>query len=97
MVCEALMEAGEDLLAFPGGAHEAVDPAAAICELQKEHYGFGEPIDLSAHSGKVPGKSQRKQVHSAVAAQIEGPLGEILRLREQQRRDDGLLRRILTL
>ncbi len=48
-VCEALMVAGEDLLVFPGGAHEAVKPASARYELQwKERYGF---VRLAARHG----------------------------------------------
>ncbi len=40
-VCTALMEAGEDLLVFPGGAHEAVKRADDVYQLQwKERYGF---------------------------------------------------------
>ena len=48
-VCTALMEAGHDLLVFPGGAHEAVKPARDIYELQwKERYGF---VKLAARQG----------------------------------------------
>ena len=48
-VCAALMEAGEDLLVFPGGAHEAVKPARDMYELQwKERYGF---VKLAAKHG----------------------------------------------
>ncbi len=48
-VCSALMEAGEDLIVFPGGAHEAVKPASMKYELQwKERYGF---VKLAAKHG----------------------------------------------
>ena len=48
-VCSALMEAGEDLIVFPGGAHEAVKPASLKYELQwKERYGF---VKLAAKHG----------------------------------------------
>jgi len=48
-VCTALMKAGEDLLVFPGGAHEAVKPASMLYELQwKERYGF---VKLAAKQG----------------------------------------------
>jgi 1-acyl-sn-glycerol-3-phosphate acyltransferase len=48
-VCSALMKAGEDLLVFPGGAHEAVKPASLRYELQwKERYGF---VKLAAKHG----------------------------------------------
>jgi 1-acyl-sn-glycerol-3-phosphate acyltransferase len=48
-VCSALMKDGQDLLVFPGGAHEAVKPASEIYELQwKERYGF---VKLAAQHG----------------------------------------------
>ena len=48
-VCSALMRAGEDLIVFPGGAHEAVKPASMKYELQwKERYGF---VKLAAKHG----------------------------------------------
>ncbi len=48
-VCSALMEAGEDILVFPGGAHEAVKPAREMYRLQwKERYGF---VRLAAWHG----------------------------------------------
>tara|TARA_R110002110_G_scaffold66978_1_gene183009 strand:- start:99693 stop:100586 length:894 start_codon:yes stop_codon:yes gene_type:complete len=40
-VCSALMDAGQDLIVFPGGAHESVKPSSEKYELQwKERYGF---------------------------------------------------------
>ena len=48
-VCSALMKDGQDLIVFPGGAHEAVKPASEMYELQwKERYGF---IKLAAKHG----------------------------------------------
>ncbi|MFT4519042.1 MAG: 1-acyl-sn-glycerol-3-phosphate acyltransferase [Halioglobus sp.] len=48
-VCTALMKDGQDLLVFPGGAHEAVKPASEMYELQwKERYGF---VKLAAANG----------------------------------------------
>lgn len=48
-VCAALMEKGEDLLVFPGGAHEATKTAAQKYELQwKERFGF---VKLAALHG----------------------------------------------
>jgi len=48
-VCSAMMEAGEDLMVFPGGAYEAVKPAALRYELQwRERYGF---VRLAAQHG----------------------------------------------
>ena len=48
-VCSALMEDQQDVLVFPGGAHEAVKPASKMYELQwKERYGF---VKLAAKHG----------------------------------------------
>jgi len=48
-VCAALMEDGQDILVFPGGAHESVKPTSKRYELQwKERYGF---IKLAARHG----------------------------------------------
>lgn len=48
-VCSALMEDGQDLLVFPGGAHEAVKPSSQRYRLQwKERYGF---IRMAAQFG----------------------------------------------
>ena len=48
-VCSALMNDGQDLLVFPGGAHESVKPASELYELQwKERYGF---VKLAASHG----------------------------------------------
>jgi len=48
-VCSALMKDGQDLIVFPGGAHEAVKPASEKYELQwKERYGF---VKLAAKHG----------------------------------------------
>ncbi len=172
----ALMEAGQDILVFPGGAHEAVKPASEMYSLQwKERYGFvklaaqhgytimpfglvgpdefyshlmegheipdsmlgqllqrmgiltddtrtdmmppiprgtmgslfpkpqacylgfGQPIDLSAQLGKKTSKKKLREIRANVASEIEQQLSELLLLREQKRRHDGLLRRFLTL
>lgn len=48
-VCSALMEDGQDMLVFPGGAYEAVKPLSQLYELQwKERYGF---VKLAARHG----------------------------------------------
>ena len=48
-VCSALMQDRQDLMVFPGGAHEAVKPARDMYELQwKERYGF---VKLAARHG----------------------------------------------
>lgn len=175
-VCSAMMKAGEDLMVFPGGAHEAVKPASQKYELQwKERYGFvklaakhgytimpfglvgpdefyghlmegqdlpdsplgkifkrmglltedtrsdilppipvgalgswlpkpqrcylgfGDPIDLSTYKGRVPTKKQQQTIRNEVAEQIETQLAELLFAREQQRGDDSLVRRLLSI
>lgn len=48
-VCSALMDAGQDILVYPGGAYEAVKPASAIYQLMwRERYGF---VRLAAQHG----------------------------------------------
>jgi 1-acyl-sn-glycerol-3-phosphate acyltransferase len=175
-VCSALMEAGEDLIVFPGGAHEAVKPANMKYELQwKERYGFvklaarhgytimpfglvgpdefyghlmegqdipgsalgtvlkrlglldddvrtdvlppipigalgsflpkpqrcylgfGEPIDLARYEGRTPTKKEQKSIRAAVAEAIETQLAELLFTREQEKGEDGFLRRLLSI
>lgn len=175
-VCKALMADGQDILVFPGGAHEAVKKASDMYQLQwKERYGFvrlaaeygytimpfgmvgpdefyahylegdelpdsaigqllkklglldentrpdtippiplgalgtlfpkpkpcyigfGEPISLADYEGKKLTKAQLKRIRGDVAEQIELQLAELLLIREQTRRGDGLLRRILSL
>lgn len=48
-VCRALMQAGKDLLVFPGGAQEAVKPVKDLYSLKwKDRYGF---VRLAAEQG----------------------------------------------
>jgi 1-acyl-sn-glycerol-3-phosphate acyltransferase len=48
-VCSAMMKDGQDLLVFPGGAHEAVKSSSDLYSLQwKERYGF---VKLAAMHG----------------------------------------------
>jgi 1-acyl-sn-glycerol-3-phosphate acyltransferase len=175
-VCTALMKDRQDLLVFPGGAHEAVKPASAKYELQwKERYGFvklaakhgytimpfglvgpdefyghimegqelpesafgqlltylgvlnentrrdilppvpvgslgtlfpkpqrcylgfGQPVNLSRYKGKTLPKKNLHSIRDEVAEQIETQLAQLLIIREQNRGEDGLLRRLLTL
>ena len=175
-VCSALMKDQQDLVVFPGGAHEAVKPARDMYELQwKERYGFvklaarhgytimpfgmvgpdefyghliegedlpetplgqllkrfgiltedtrsdmlppipvgalgtmfpkpqrcyigfGEPINLSKYRGKTPTKKQQQSIRNEVAEQIETQLTELLFARAQNRGQDSLLRRLLTI
>jgi 1-acyl-sn-glycerol-3-phosphate acyltransferase len=175
-ICTALMDDGQDILVFPGGAHEAVKSASEMYALQwRERYGFiklaakhgytimpfgmvgpdefyghfiegadlpnsllgrllkrtglisentrpdmlppiptgvlgsllpkpqrcyigfGQPVDLSQHKGKVPGKRKLQTIRNEVSGEIEKQLCELLLTREQRKDQDGLLRRLLTL
>ncbi len=175
-VCRALMAHGQDLLVFPGGAHEAVKPNRLRYQLQwKERFGFirmaaehgytimpfgivgpdefydhliesealpdslpgrllqrvglltddtrgdalppialgalgsllpkpqrcylgfGQPVSLAAYAQRKPGKVQQRKIRDQIAGEIEQQLRELLLLREQQRGENSLLRRILTL
>jgi len=175
-VCSAMMKDRQDLLVFPGGAHEAVKPASEVYELQwKERYGFvklaalhgytimpfglvgpdefyghymegqdlpgsalgqllkrfgllnddiradilppvplgalgtpfpkpqrcylgfGEPLKLSQYKGKTLTRKRLQIIRGQVAEQIETQLAELLFAREQHKRNDSLLRRLLTI
>jgi len=63
---------------------------------QRCYIGFGQPIDLSQYKGKTPGKKTLKTLRGKVAGEIEQQLSELLLSREQNREEDGLLRRLLT-
>lgn len=64
---------------------------------QRCYIGFGKPINLSKHRGKVLSKKSLQAVRGRVAEQIELQLAELLMAREQQKGSDSFLRRILTL
>lgn len=175
-VCSALMRDGQDLLVFPGGAHEAVKPLSQLYELQwKERYGFvklaaehgytimpfglvgpdefyghilegqelpgspvgklltrlgvlndnirsdilppipigsmgtalpkpqrcflgfGEPVDLSQHMGKVLSKKKLQAIRANVANEIEQQLDGLLELQSDAKKNEGLLRKLLTI
>jgi 1-acyl-sn-glycerol-3-phosphate acyltransferase len=175
-VCSALMENGDDLMVFPGGAHEATKTEAQRYTLQwKQRYGFvrmaaqhgytiiptalvgpdefydhliegedipdtalgqlltrfgflnedtrhdmlppiprgalgslipkpqrcyiqfGEPVRLAAQKGKRTTKKKLLEIRTEVATTIEEMLEELLLLREQNKGEDGLFRRLLNL
>ncbi|MEH6593288.1 MAG: lysophospholipid acyltransferase family protein [Halioglobus sp.] len=64
---------------------------------QRCYLGFGEPVDLSAYEGKKLSKKNLQLIRTQVAGEVEEQLSEMLLLREQNKGDDGLLRRLLTL
>ena len=175
-VCSALMEARQDILVFPGGAHEAVKSKAEKYRLQwkdrlgfvrlaashgyrivpfglvgpddfYEHLvegeqladslparwlmargllpkdlrrdlvpplargslgtllprpqrcylGFGEALDLASLKGKRVGRQRLAALRDEVAARIEVQLEGLLEARAQDRGQEGLLRRVLSL
>lgn len=63
---------------------------------QRCYIGFGEPVDLSQFEGKKMSKGNLRIIRNQVADEIEEQLSELLLLREQQKGEDGLLRRLLT-
>jgi 1-acyl-sn-glycerol-3-phosphate acyltransferase len=174
-VCSAMMDAGHDLLVFPGGAHEATKTQSQRYTLQwKERYGFikmaamhgytimpmalvgpdefynhliegedipntaigklltkmgllnentrpdmlppipvgtlgslipkpqrcyiqfGQPVDLSDFKGTLPTKRQLSSIREDISEDIEGMLAELLLLREQNKGNESLWRRLLT-
>ena len=64
---------------------------------QRCYIGLGEPIDLAHMKGKTPTKRQQQKIRDEVAEQIETQLAELLFARAQNRGNDGLLRRLLTI
>jgi 1-acyl-sn-glycerol-3-phosphate acyltransferase len=175
-VCSALMKDQQDILVFPGGAHESVKPSSKKYELQwKQRYGFvklaashgytimpfglvgpdefyghliegqelpgtilgrlltqmgvlnenirhdilppipigslgtlfpkpqrcylgfGNAIDLRRFKGKKLTKKTLQNIRGQVSTEIDSQLAELLVTREQFKRSDSLLRRLLTL
>lgn len=173
-VCSALMEDGQDLLVFPGGAAEANKPADEKYSLVwKERYGFvrmaaqhgynitpiglvgpddwwdhamegkdllnsrlvrmlqkrgvigeiredivppiprglfntllpkpekcylafGEPIEVPDCRGKTVTKAIQKSVRAETEQAVNGLVGDMLRLKAQNKQNEGALRRLLT-
>ena len=88
---------GEDVRAdmlppIPVGALGSLIPKPQRCYMQ-----FGDPVDLAAYKDKKLSKKQQGTIRSQVAAQIEEMITDLLLLREQNKGNDGLLRRLLTL
>jgi 1-acyl-sn-glycerol-3-phosphate acyltransferase len=82
-VCAALMEDKQDMLVFPGGAHEAVKPTSELYELQwKERYGF---VKMAARHG-----------YTIMPFGLVGPDEFYGHYMEGQELPDSLLGRLLT-
>lgn len=77
---------------IPVGVMGSLFPKPQRCYL-----GFGEPVDLSTFAGKKLTKKNMQIIRNMVAGEIEVQLSDMLLLREQQRGNSGLLRRILSL
>jgi hypothetical protein len=76
----------------PRGLMGSFLPRPQRCYLQ-----FGEPLRLAELAGKRVTKKKLLSVRQEVADQIEEMIAELLLLREQNRGEDGLLRRLLTI
>ncbi len=76
----------------PRGLLGSFLPRPQRCYLQ-----FGEPLRLAELAGKRVTKKKLLSVRQEVADQIEEMIAELLLLREQNRGEDGFLRRLLTL
>lgn len=63
---------------------------------QRCYLGFGKPIDLSRYKGKTLKQKSLHSVRAQVAEQIETQLADMLAIREQDKSDNSLLRRLLT-
>ncbi|MBT8150624.1 MAG: acyltransferase family protein [Gammaproteobacteria bacterium] len=64
---------------------------------QRCYVKFGKPVETSDYVGREMRPAEMRKVRSKVAKQIETMIGDLLLLREQQRGDEGLLRRILSI
>ena len=70
-VCAALMEDGQDVLVFPGGAYEAVKPVSELYELHwKERLGFVKLAALHGYTGCCQLKSAKliESMHEYIQA-----------------------------
>ena len=77
---------------IPVGALGSLIPKPQRCYLQ-----FGQPVDTGKYAGKKLSKKQLQLLRNEVSVQIEEMIAELLLLREQNRGEDGLLRRLLTI
>ena len=63
---------------------------------QRCYLGFGEALDLSDHEGVKLDKKTLRDLRRRVAGEIESQLADLLVIREENREQEGLLRRLLT-
>ena len=64
---------------------------------QRCYLGFGQPINLARYKGKTITKKSQQSIRASVAEQVELQLAELLVLREQNKGQNSILRRLLTL
>ena len=64
---------------------------------QRCYLGFGNPINLAQYKGKKLTKKTVQSVRSRLAEDIDEQLTALLQIREQDKGNDSLLRRLLTL
>jgi len=60
------------------------------------YLGFGEPLELADLRGKRVGRARLRGLRDEVAARINTEIARMLRLREQERNQHGLWRRLLS-
>jgi 1-acyl-sn-glycerol-3-phosphate acyltransferase len=77
---------------IPVGSLGTIFPKPQRCYL-----GFGEGVDLRRYKGKALSKKTLRAVRDEVAIQIEAQLTQLLIARDQNKGQDSLLRRLLTL
>ncbi len=77
---------------IPMGTLGSLIPKPQRCYVQ-----FGDPVDLSEYEGKHPTKRQLQSIREEVSDEIEAMLANLLLLREQNKSNDSIWRRLLTL
>ncbi len=81
-----------DLLGpVPMGLFGTLFPRPHRCYVQ-----FGDPVDLSEYTGKVPNKKTQNSIKAQVAEDIERMISALFLKRAQERPKDKLWRRLLT-
>ncbi len=87
----------------PGLRRDAIPPllrgalGTPLPRPQASYLSFGEPLELPPPTARAPGKKRLMAWRDKVAERIDGEIAAMLLQREQQRHEDGLLRRIATL
>ena len=69
---------------------------SALPKPKTTYYGFCPPVDLSQHKEKSLTLRQQQRIRQGVENAIDIEIKELLLLRERNRHNDGLLRRLLS-